>query len=226
VKKVLFIPLLLGISFFPGYIALVHIGASKGSLSAQGTLGYWYDAGAWLHSKDRDKAVYWYQKAAAANDPMAQFNLGLVMAAEKNFTYAAKWHLHAALQDYAPSQNSLAILYLEGKGVERNAEKAIFWAEKAAIQGNKHAQYLLGKAYSKGEGVRKDRSKSAYWIEKAASNDLAPAQTHLAMLYMLGDGVSVNNDLALEWAKKGLSNGDPKAVEIMGLIKEIQTSEN
>lgn len=223
-KKILIAILLLIAFLFPAYIGFVHIAAQKGSSTAQGELGYWYDKGEWLHPKNREKAFYWYQKSASQNDYVAQFNLGVMMANEGNFKLAAGLYLHSALQNYDAAQNNLANLYREGKGVKQNSKTANFWLEKAAVQGNGFAQYSLGKAYAKGDGVIKNDSKAFYWIEKAAHNNIATAQTHLGMLFMLGTGVPANDDLALEWAEKGLLNGDLNAKKIIKLIKEIKSS--
>ena len=225
-KKNFLILAVLIVLFFPFYVVLTHIGAISGSSAAQAELGYWYHQGAWLHPKNRDKAIYWYESAAKENDPRAQFNLGLLMEKEKKYIDAASWYLRSALQDNDAAQNNLAILYYDGRGVKKNFEKSNLWFEKSASKGNANAQYSLGLAYAKGKGVKKNLSTAFHWIEIAANNDLAAAQTHLGMLYMLGDGVSVNNDLALKWAKRGFANGDPKAYEIINLMKELKSTEN
>jgi TPR repeat protein len=48
---------------------------------------------------------------------------------------------------------SLATLYAEGRGVEKNSKQAAVWYRKAADQGDPRAQYDLGVMYEYGNGV-------------------------------------------------------------------------
>ncbi len=69
----------------------------------------------------------------------------------------------------AKAQNTLAIRYEKGDGVEKNMLEAVKWYNKSAEQGNKFAQYNLGLCYQHAKGVEKDYSKALEWFKKAES---------------------------------------------------------
>jgi len=49
----------------------------------------------------------------------------------------------AANQGLTQSQNSLAIMYINGVGVEPDYQSAYFWASTSARQGNQEGQQIL-----------------------------------------------------------------------------------
>ena len=61
-----------------------------------------------------------------------------------------------AEQGNALAQNSLGVMYVEGKGVSQDYDEAIRWFRNAADQGFAVAQYNLGGMYGRGEGVPRD----------------------------------------------------------------------
>lgn len=156
-KLILTFALLLMVAL-AGYMATIEIGARRGMPVAQGELGRWYDQGLWLHFKNQEKALYWYEKSAKADYHKAQFNLGLLMQEQGRFERAAYWYARAAIQGFASAQYNLAVLFQEGKGVTKNLKTANLLFEKAALQGDEMAQYSLGIAYAKGSGIKADHS--------------------------------------------------------------------
>lgn len=213
---------IIGISFVGGYVALIEIGARRGSPDAQNELGRFYDLGLWLHFVNRDEAIYWYKKAAELDYAKAQYNLGLKLQEEGDYQQSAYWYFHAALQNFAPAQNNLAVLYSKGLGLSKNPKEAVRWFEKAAENGNPRAQYTLGIRYINGEDGPRDLEKGGYWIQKSASQDLAIAQGYLAIMYVKGIGVPANLDMAEYWAKRASGNGDVSAKKMVRLIEELK----
>lgn len=207
-----------------GLIGIVEVGARSGSPEAQAELGRWHDEGILLHTKDKDKAIYWTTKAAAQEYPKAQFNLGLLMEEKRNYHDAGFWYLAAATQDFAAAQNNLAMLYSRGLGVPSDRQKANYWFEKAAQNGNRYAQLSIGIAYANGDGVEKNIQKAANWVRLSAEQDNAPAQDYLAVLYVNGLGVPEDLDAALQWAKRAKSNGYEKAKRTEEIIEELLKS--
>lgn len=74
----------------------------------------------------------------------------------------------AAEQGDARAQRSLASMYFNGLGIEKNSKQAFYWYTKAAKQGDANAQYTLGLMYAEGIGVAKDDKKALFWYTKAA----------------------------------------------------------
>lgn len=206
------------------YIGAIEIGARRGFPEAQNELGRWYDQGIWLHTSNQQDASIWYSKAAENDYAKAQYNLGLLIEAQRDYQRAAYWYLRAAIQNFSPAQNNLAVMHAKGLGVSRDIQKANHWYEKAAQNGNEKAQYSLGIAYANGEGIAVDHSKAAYWIHQSAKRDFAPAQGYLAILYVQGLGVKENFDEARTWAKKAHENGDKRAAETVKLIEQLKTN--
>lgn len=65
----------------------------------------------------------------------------------------------------ARSQTSLAYLYREGKGVQRDAEAAARWYYRAALRDEPTAQAALCDIHLKGDGVRRDFRTAFFWCE-------------------------------------------------------------
>ena len=64
----------------------------------------------------------------------------------------------------------LAIMYDEGKGVQKDQKKAFDLYMKAANLGHSTSQYNVGVSYLKGEGVQPDKREAKEWFEKACNN--------------------------------------------------------
>jgi TPR repeat protein len=81
--------------------------------------------------------------------------------------------LHGAEQGDPDSQNLLAYLYHNGKGVVNDDVKAAKWARRrSAEQGKDGAQALLGGLYFEGRGVLRDYVEAdKWWILAAWAKD-------------------------------------------------------
>lgn len=59
---------------------------------------------------------------------------------------AARWYFKAASAGHAEAQYALGLLFIVGKGVQKNTEEADRWMEQAAKNGHKDAQnYMASK---------------------------------------------------------------------------------
>lgn len=72
------------------------------------------------------------------------FYLGLLHHSEKNYQRALYWITRAAMQNYAPAQNHLGLLYYYGDPhydtiAKQNTDTALSWFTQAAKQGNELA---------------------------------------------------------------------------------------
>ena len=148
--------------------------AEAGDASAQARLGWVYSNGIGV-TLDADKAVEWYEKAAAQGYPKAQFELGemygsgeVVSTIAKDPIKAIKWYEKAAAQGYPKAQFALGEIHLTGEGVAKDPAKAVMWYQKAAAQGYIKAQYNLGWMYQNGRGVAKDSVLAYAWHNLAA----------------------------------------------------------
>jgi len=80
-----------------------------------------------------------------------------------------------AEQGDAEAQNSLGVMYANGKGVAQDDKQAAFWFRKAADQSEAMAQFNLGSMYFNGTGVPQDYVQAYMWTELAAVQGLEKA---------------------------------------------------
>lgn len=168
----------------------VYKQAEAGDAAAQTRLGWIYANGIGVPLNE-EKAVEWYQKAAAQGYPKAQYELGMmynsgevVTTVTKDPNKAAEWLLKAAAQGYPKAQYELGLMHLTGEGVKKDAAKAVEWYQKAAAQGYHKAQFELGWMYQYGKGLEKDSVLAYAWYNLAAlqDNENAKKQRDLTIL--------------------------------------------
>ena len=101
--------------------------------------------------------------------------------------------------EHAKSQANLGLLYLCGKGVEKDVDRAVQWMERAATQGIVSAQFTLGFLYSTTKHGQLDPSRSIHWYLAAARQGHPQASLNLARAYEKGVGVKASSVEALRW---------------------------
>ncbi len=114
--------------------------------------------------------------------------------------------------------NSLAEMYYDGNGVDKNYEKAIEWYSKAAEQGFAPAQHSMGWMYEKGYGVDKNYEKAVEWYSKAAEQEYALSLNNLGCMYKDGKGVNKNTRKAFEFFTRAANQGNSNACNNLGLM--------
>jgi uncharacterized protein len=124
--------------------------ADSGVAEAQYRLGLLYYTGKGV-SENEKQAYELLLKSAKQGHQQAMFHLGNLLAFGQDAARivadpdaeAARWYFQAASAGHAEAQYSLAILFLTGKGVERNDKEATYWMQQAAKNGHKEAQGYL-----------------------------------------------------------------------------------
>jgi len=195
-------------------------------------LGYSYERGSERVAEDKEKAVWWYTKAAEQGHSGAQNNLGACYehgdGVGKNKKKAVKWYRRAADQGHSGAQNNLGSCYERGKGVEEDSccsdrkKKAVKWYTKAAKQGHIGAQRNLAACYEEGKGVEVDLEMAAEWRAKAEEQsneqDLEqdPEQGY-APMDIIVQGIPSATDSGLRvppWLQRGGANVLPPEPEV------------
>ena len=112
--------------------------ANAGFGPAQATLGSMF-----ARAKKYERAIYWWDLAAAQNDPEALFNLANAhhggLGIEKNETRAFLLWLKAAQNGLAAAQARVGLAYATGEGVALDQVEAAKWFITAAGLGDKNA---------------------------------------------------------------------------------------
>ena len=95
--------------------------------------------------KNREKAKYWYEKAANAEHSCAQFDLGWYWFYDHKGDYksAFDWFKKAAAQSNPNACYLLGDCYSMGRGVTKDIDAAIEWYKKAESFGNKDARLRI-----------------------------------------------------------------------------------
>lgn len=143
-------------------------------------------------------ATYWYQQAAAEQQPLARAVLALAQL--------DAWDLGNTVEvDLAKGKETLAQVASEVK--------------KRAKDGCPIAQVILAEMYAGGHGVAKNANQAFAMYEASANNAYAPAQ------YVVGTAYDTNADqfgrkrddgTALDWYKLAAAQNDPSALLLLG----------
>jgi TPR repeat protein len=111
---------------------------------------------------------------------------------------------HGAFAEEAAKGNSmaqfnLAVLYLTGRGVERDISKAVDWHLKAAAQGLPAAEHGLGVIYYQGLAVDKDYAQALKWFRRAAARGFAESEFNIGVMYFNRQGVKRDDIEVVKW---------------------------
>lgn len=168
-------------------IRLLELSGAHGHVHAQRLLGEMCKAGeivaadaARAPAGRRDlaphliRAVEWFGKAAAQDDPDAQFEFAQLHAqglgTRQDFEKAAQWYLRAAEQGHAKAAFNLGFLFAHGQGVEQDYAKAYQWyrvSERSGHESAKQSAALVGKR------LADDERELADWRADSFLNGLA-----------------------------------------------------
>ena len=168
-----------------GFALKAYERAKNGDAEAQCALAGCYHDGDGV-TMNREKAAYWYRKAAEQGDAFGQVSLGWYYengyGVSQDYSQAVYWYRKAAEQGNTLAQSSLGYCYEYGKGVSKDYSQAVYWYRKAADQGSGDAQFSLGSCYEFGHGVSKDLNQAAFWYRKAAEQGVDGAKERLRII--------------------------------------------
>ncbi len=170
-------------------------------------------------SKDYERAVYWYQKAADFGSSIGQNNLGEMyengQGVARDPARALALYEASAKQGNAEGQANLGDLYRTGLGIPPDFAKALKWYRASAEQGNAKGQVSLGDMYRHGYGTTTDKQEALKWYLKAANQDFPPAQFEVGSMHELGLGTPPSLTKAVQWYQVAARQGDVPAQEAL-----------
>lgn len=111
---------------------------------------------------------------------MGDYYFGSLDSEVQDYAKALEYYSPAADENYAPAQAQLALMYLEGYGLEVSYEMAMEWNNRAAMQGNAQGQAQIGYMYHMGLGVTQNLNEAGRWYSRAADQGNAWAAEKLA----------------------------------------------
>ncbi len=114
--------------------------ATQGDADAQFELGMRYHNGEGA-SKDYEKAMQWFRKAAEQDHVTAQFFLGSMSdkgkGTPRNYAQAVCWYRKAAEQGDVAAQHHLGLMYAYGRGVPKDVIEGYKLISMVAMQKGK-----------------------------------------------------------------------------------------
>ena len=168
--------------------------AEKGYLPAQHIMARY----ALLEEKNPEQALFWFKKAADANDTQAQMYCAAAylfgVGVKKNADIAKRYYIAAAKNGDSIAQWTLAESFLDSRQ-EANKKLGLIWLNKSVDQKNPEAQLRLGEMYANGTLVGLDMAKAKDLI------GLSVAQGYIPAVYQMGELLRKENDFqqAKEW---------------------------
>lgn len=177
--------------------------AEQGVPRAQVILGFFYERGIGTEV-DLAKAVEWYQKGAAQNQPAGLHNLAYAyengeLGLPVDLAKARDLYLQAVTMEYAPSIHNLGQMYIYGSGVAPDVALGRSLMERAVTLGDPEATAALAYMLATGDGLPVDmpRARELYLI--AAAQGIDWAMRDYGEMLELGEGGPVDLGQAEHW---------------------------
>lgn len=202
---------------------------AKGNAFANRQLAIMHESGAVEGiTKDAKKALEFFQKAGAANDPVALLWLGNAaqtgypsdakkaedLLVQPNNAVALNLYRQAALGGLAEALFNVGVYYESGTLVDRDPTKAFSLFHRAALGNLPAAMFKVGGYYQNGIAVAQDPIAARGWFQVAAQSGLPQAQ--LVMGAMSQQGGDVN--AAVQYFEAAAVGGLPQAMAALAGI--------
>lgn len=181
--------------------------AGQGNVRVQCSCASMFDEGT-FGTTDREKALYWYEKAAEQGDKEAGFQCAQRyyqgVGTDVNLEKAWYWAEKAASKWHGGAELLCGRLYIR-KGTVEDKREALYWLRRAGEHGQTQALTLAQDVEFE---LRQIKLKELE--EMAASGDM-DAQYDCAEMYRCGDGTEVNLQKAFHWYGKAAGKGHARA---------------
>ncbi|KAI9260422.1 hypothetical protein EDC94DRAFT_611094 [Helicostylum pulchrum] len=180
-----------------------------------------YHYGHGKFTADAINAFNWYKRAAAKEDPDAQYELGCIyndgsLGVAINYTLAMALFLAAAKHDHVDSIVKIGILHFHGRGTEVNTDIACFHFKRALRIDQEHglANYYLAKCFL-ADGNSAPEDLILPLLTKAAYSHHSGASFELGKHYDRREAV----EKAITWYQKAADDGHEYAEEMIRRLK-------
>ncbi len=125
-------------------------------MNAQHNLANMYLRGKGI-PKGKEKAIYWFQKAAEQGHPLSQHQVGTLY-----------------LQGTVVLKGDVRVIEV----THQDEKQGFYWLEKAAQQEFAESFVMVGCCYLTGSGVDQDQNQAYHWFEKAVEKGVAPPEIY------------------------------------------------
>jgi cell division septation protein DedD len=159
----------------------------------------------------------------AAGPGRADVRAGVEAYKRGDFAAALREFVDLAEQGDPRAQYNLAVMYQNGRGVEKNPARALELQRKAANSGLAAAQHGLAVMYYRGEIIERDYAAAAKWFRRAADRGFATSQLNLGVMYFSSQGVERDDAEVVKWITLAAAKGLPEALYRLGRMYELGT---
>lgn len=126
-------------------------------------------------------AIQHLRSAADEGHAPSQALLGYILDRAEENKAAFTLYEKASRQGNAEGMYGLAMLYMNGEGIEQSNELAVMWMTRAAEAGHDVATMALARAYLVGSlGLDPSRERAIEWLERGAERGYEPAKERLS----------------------------------------------
>ena len=186
--------------------------AEAGNPVAQLDLAEAYDWGVGT-TKDRTKAVYWYEKLADEGIIRAKSRLGRIyfngLGVEKNLPRAIALFEDSVAAGDVPAMVNLGIACFHGVGIAQDKSRAESLFQMAADRGDPHAQFMLANTLAEKKPV--DAKRYVELMTASARQRDPGAMTAMGILHRSGDHVVRSLPMAISYLRPPATEGFPEA---------------
>jgi len=133
------------------------------------------------NNRSQSRTYNYYQRPIRTGiSPAATYqgNAQIHAAESRKFSLA----LSAAKNGNAKAQFDVAIMYANGRGVQKSEKIAFNWFHKAAKNNNAAAKHYMGISFLQGRGVKKELHLAKYWFKLAKKQGYMPSGNYLNRL--------------------------------------------
>jgi TPR repeat protein len=166
------------------------------------------------------QAMRWFEQAARAGRPAAQWTLGRhyfdIKGEARDAARALELIRAAAVQGSAHAQAFLGWMYFEGVDVERNAEQAFAWFSAAARQEDAYALRMLAGFYGNGFATKRDPELAQRLLLRSAELGDTEAAVSAYAWKLYGPAESRDPRLAMHFVMKAAKANDTRAAYALG----------
>jgi TPR repeat protein len=161
--------------------------------------------------RDSAAALSWLSRAASHNQPLAEYQLGLMYrdgrGVRADAAQSFHWFQSAALHGNRKAMHSLATCYAEGWGTQKDLVQAARWFARAAALGLVNDQFNLGVLYERGMGVPQNLVDAYQWYAIAAAQGDRESQARIAALAptLSADDLSAARDASASFKPDALA---------------------
>ena len=188
--------------------------AKLGNPEAQNSYGTILLRGEYGKTAKPQKALQILEKAAAQNNPIALYNIGMHLTIngtkeqqQKGVTYLRK----SAALGYDRAQYNMGIIYEKGQLLPQDLIQAARYYEKAALKGDMKAQCNYAAMLAAGKGVDKDEQKAMDYFKLSADQGNTISQFRYAQMLEQTQTMALYRSEIVKYYLLAAESGYPRA---------------